>query len=67
MNTELLTVTDTAKAFLEKSGYMFSQLQRATFDPDRSRWVLVFNVGISHPNLKIVEIDDPTGKVVSIE
>lgn len=67
MPTELLSVTEAAKAFLEKSGYVFGRLEKADLDRTSNQWVLTFDVGLSVPKLKIVRIDVETGKVVGFE
>ncbi len=67
MPIELVSVTETAKEFLAKSGYLFVQLQKADFDAAKKQWNLVFNVGFTAEKLKKVVIDDTTGKVVAFE
>ena len=65
--TELLSVTEAAREFLAKSGYVFSQLQKAEFDAAKHQWNLVYDVGFTVEKIKKVVIDDATGKVVQFE
>ena len=67
MPSELLSVTEKAKEFLEKSGYVFSRLERASFDKNDKQWSLVFDVGFNQKVLKTVVIDDASGKVLSFD
>jgi hypothetical protein len=62
-----MSVTETAKEFLGKSGYLFAQLQKADFDAGKKQWNLVFNVGFTAEKLKRVVVDDTTGKVVAFD
>ncbi len=64
--TDLLTLTDTAKDFLQKAGYLFIKLRSANFDPSKNQWFLQFDVGLSQPDLKKLTLDD-SGKVLSLE
>jgi hypothetical protein len=65
--TELINVTETARDFLTKSGYVFFQLQKADFDAGKNQWKLTYDVGLSAVKLKTVVIDGATGKVVAFE
>ena len=67
MPTELMSVTETAREFLVKSGYAFFQLQRADFDASKNQWNLTFDVGFSVTKLKRIVIDGASGKVVAFE
>ena len=66
MAAELMSLTETAREFLAKSGYLFVQLQSANLDPANNQWTLVFDVGFNTVNLKKVVIDGATGKVVAL-
>jgi hypothetical protein len=65
--TELMSVTETARDFLTKSGYVFFRLQKAEFDAAKNQWNLVYDVGVSVEKIKRVVIDGATGKVVAFE
>ena len=67
MPTELMSVTETAREFLVKSGYAFFQLQKADFDASSNQWNLTFDVGFTAPKLKKIVIDGASGKVVAFE
>ena len=67
MPSELLSVTERAKEFLEKSGHVFPRLEKSSFDKDTKQWSLVFDVGLGRKVLKTIVIDDASGKVLSIE
>jgi hypothetical protein len=66
LTADLLTVTETAKDFLQKAGHNFPTLQSAIFDQPGNRWVLQFDIGLTNPKPKKV-ILDPSGKVMSFE
>lgn len=67
MPAELLSITERAKEFLQKSGHVFPRLEKSSFDKDSKQWRLVFDVGLAQKALKTVIIDDSSGKVLSIE
>lgn len=67
MPTELLSVTEAAKAFLEKSGHVFVRLEKTDLDRAKNEWVLTFDVGITSTKLKKVHVNVETGKVVAVE
>ena len=67
MPPELMSVTETAREFLVKSGYAFFQLQRADFDASRNQWNLTFDVGFGVVKIKKIVIDGASGKVVAFE
>jgi hypothetical protein len=64
---ELIDVTEVAKDFLSKAGYLFTQLEKTDFDAALRQWILTFNVSIGPAKLKKVVLDDATGKVLSLE
>ncbi len=67
MPADLLTVTENAKQFLVKSGYLFTMLEKAELDENKEQWRLTFNVAITEPKLKTVIIESSTGRVVGFE
>ena len=67
MPTELMSVTETARDFLSKSGYAFFRLQKAELDAAKNQWNLVYDVGLTVEKIKKVVIDGATGKVVAFE
>lgn len=67
MPRTLVNVTEVARDFLAKSGYVFPQLEKAEFEQGKQQWGLTFNVGIGQVRLKKVVVDETSGQVVAFE
>jgi len=67
MTQDLLSMTETARDFLMKSGFLIAKLDKAQKVPDSNQWRLTFDVGISHTQYKTVVVDESLGKVVGLE
>jgi hypothetical protein len=63
----LVNVTEVARDFLAKSGYVFPQLEKADCDQGKQQWALTFNVSLGPAKLKKVVVDEATGQVVVFE
>ena len=67
MPTELVNLAETAREFLQRSGYSFIRLEKAEQEESNDRWRLTFDVGLTKQLLKTVIIEGGTGKVVGLE
>lgn len=66
-STDLLSVSEVAKDFLSKSGYMFARLEKSAFDAEHDAWRLTFDVGITLQKFKTVSVDAKSMRVVAFE
>ena len=67
MTQDLLNVTESARDFLMKSGFLVARLDKAEQLPKLNQWRLTFNVGLGKVEHKTVVVDDSSGKVVAFE
>lgn len=67
MNLSLDRATVIATKFLVESGYKSPKLDSATFNAEKSRWEVTYDIGYSIVKLRIVIIDDVSQKVIGFE
>lgn len=66
MSVDLLTLTESAKDFLQNAGHVFPRLESTAFDKSKKHWILVFDVGLGKSKVKKVTLDK-SGRVISLE
>lgn len=65
MTTDVTSVIETARDFIQKAGYQYSKVTKVI--EKEGKWIVIVNVGALLDEFKTITIDANTGKVISYE